>query len=192
MKNGIIRTELKVKDNLVGIMKVGNVDYISLTDLARYKNPNNPSDVIKYWMSNKNSFDFYNLWEILNNVNFNSVESHRIKINARKSWISSRQYFSHKEICSKLTIIILHRFWIFHTKSFHCYALHNLIFQWSVRVICYCFSDSIYHFHTFDYFSECSVGAVKVRRIVVHDKELGTCGVWHHASCHGKNTFCML
>ena len=81
MKNGIIRTELKVKDNLVGIMKVGNVDYISLTDLARYKNPNNPSDVIKYWMSNKNSFDFYSMWEELFNSNFNSVESHRIKIN---------------------------------------------------------------------------------------------------------------
>jgi len=31
-------------------------------------------------MSNKNSFDFYNLWEELHNENFNSVESHRIKI----------------------------------------------------------------------------------------------------------------
>lgn len=32
-------------------------------------------------MSNKNSFDFYNLWEELHNENFNSMESHRIKIN---------------------------------------------------------------------------------------------------------------
>lgn len=31
-------------------------------------------------MSNKNSFDYYSLWEELNNENFNSVESHRIKI----------------------------------------------------------------------------------------------------------------
>lgn len=31
-------------------------------------------------MSNKNSFEFYSLWEELNNENFNSVESHRIKI----------------------------------------------------------------------------------------------------------------
>ena len=31
-------------------------------------------------MSNKNSFDFYNLWEELHDENFNSVESHRIKI----------------------------------------------------------------------------------------------------------------
>lgn len=80
MKNDIIRTEIKVKDNLVGIMKVGNIDYISLTDLARYKNKDNPSDVIKFWMSNKNSFEFYSLWEELFNSNFNSVESHRIKM----------------------------------------------------------------------------------------------------------------
>ncbi len=36
--------------------------------------------VIRNWMSNKNFFDFYNLWEELHNENFNSVESHRIKI----------------------------------------------------------------------------------------------------------------
>lgn len=32
-------------------------------------------------MSNKNSFDYYSLWEEINNEDFNSVESHRIKIN---------------------------------------------------------------------------------------------------------------
>ena len=30
-------------------------------------------------MSNRNSFEFYSLWEEINNSNFNSVESHRIK-----------------------------------------------------------------------------------------------------------------
>lgn len=37
MKKEIIRTEMKVKDSLVGVMRVGNVDYISLTDLAKFK-----------------------------------------------------------------------------------------------------------------------------------------------------------
>ena len=45
-----------------------------------YENPTDPSGVIRNWMSNKNSFEFYSLWEELNNKNFNSVESHRIKI----------------------------------------------------------------------------------------------------------------
>ena len=62
-------------------MRIGDVDYISLTDLAKYANSFDPSGVIRNWMSNKNSFDFYNLWEELNNENFNSVESHQIKIN---------------------------------------------------------------------------------------------------------------
>ena len=57
MHNKII-TKMHVKDNLVKVMSVNGVDYISLTDLARYKNPNNPGDVIIKWMSNKSSFDF--------------------------------------------------------------------------------------------------------------------------------------
>lgn len=73
--------ELKVKDNLIGIIKVNNTDYISLTDLAKYANSEDPSGVIRNWMSNKNSFDYYSLWEEINNENFNSVESHRIKVN---------------------------------------------------------------------------------------------------------------
>ncbi len=80
MKKEIIKTEMKVKDNLVRVMRVGDIDYISLTDLAKYQNEDDPSGVIRNWMSNKNSFDFYNLWEELHNENFNSVESHRIKI----------------------------------------------------------------------------------------------------------------
>lgn len=80
MKEEIIKTEMKVKNNLVRVMRVGEIDYISLTDLAKYQNEDDPSGVIRNWMSNKNSFDFYNLWEELNNKNFNSVESHRIKI----------------------------------------------------------------------------------------------------------------
>ncbi len=80
MKKEVIKTEMKVKDSLVGVMRVGDVDYISLTDLAKYENPKDPSGVIRNWMSNKDSFAFYNLWEELHNDNFNSVESHRIKI----------------------------------------------------------------------------------------------------------------
>ena len=76
----IIKIEMKVKDNLARVMRVGDIDYISLTDLAKYQNEDDPSGVIRNWMSNKNSFDFYNLWEELHNENFSSVESHRIKI----------------------------------------------------------------------------------------------------------------
>ena len=71
---------MNVNNRLVRVMRVDTIDYISLTDLAKYQNEHDPSGVIRNWMSNKNSFDFYNLWEEQHNENFNSVESHRIKI----------------------------------------------------------------------------------------------------------------
>ena len=78
--NDNVITKMHVKDNLVKVMRVNGVDYISLTDLASYINPNVPSGVIRNWMSTRNSFSFYSLWEELNNPDFNSVKSHGIKI----------------------------------------------------------------------------------------------------------------
>ena len=80
MKKDLVTTEIIVKENKVGILRVGNVNYISLTDLAKQANSEDPSGVIRNWMSNKNSFDYYGLWEEINNENFNSVDFHRIKI----------------------------------------------------------------------------------------------------------------
>lgn len=95
--NEKIITKMHVKDNLVKVMRVNGVDYISLTDLARYKNPNNPGDVIIKWMSNKSSFDFYSLWEELFNDNFKLAEFREFKNDAANNsftmspsrWISS-------------------------------------------------------------------------------------------------------
>ena len=81
IKKEIIKTELKVKDNLVGVMKVGNVEYISLTDLAKFKNNTNPANVIIHWLSNKDTALYVGLWEELNNKNFNFTEYREIKIN---------------------------------------------------------------------------------------------------------------
>lgn len=77
--NNKITTKINVKDNLIGIMRINDKDYISLTDLARYKNESNPGDVIIKWMSNKSSFDFYCLWEELFNENFKLSESREFK-----------------------------------------------------------------------------------------------------------------
>ena len=48
-------------------------EYISLTDIARYKS-DDPSDVIKNWMRNRDTIEFLGLWEILHNENFKPVE----------------------------------------------------------------------------------------------------------------------
>ena len=80
--NNKITTQINVKDKLIDVMRIDGVDYISLTDLARYKNNTNPGDVIIKWMSNKSSFDFYCLWEELFNDNFKLAESREFKIDA--------------------------------------------------------------------------------------------------------------
>ena len=79
MNNKIIKAKIKVKDNLISVIRTNNTDYISLTDLARYKNSDSPGDVIIKWMSNKSSFDFYSLWEELFNENFKLAESREFK-----------------------------------------------------------------------------------------------------------------
>ena len=72
-------------------------DYISLTDIARYKNPNEPKDVVKNWMRSRSTIEFLGLWEQLNNPNFKGVEFdsfiHEAGSNAftlsPQKWISS-------------------------------------------------------------------------------------------------------
>lgn len=48
-------------------------DYISLTDIAKYKS-DEPNDVIRNWLRNKDTIQFLGLWETLNNPSFNPVE----------------------------------------------------------------------------------------------------------------------
>lgn len=74
MKKEITKTKIKVKDNLVGIMRIGDIDYISLTDLARYKNPIEPKDVVKNWLRTKTNIEYLALWEQMHNPNVKGVE----------------------------------------------------------------------------------------------------------------------
>ncbi len=80
--NNEVMTTMNVNDNDVKVIRVDNEDYISLTDLARYKNKDNPGDVIIKWMSNKSSFDFYSLWEELFNDHFKLAESREFKMDS--------------------------------------------------------------------------------------------------------------
>ena len=52
---------------------------MSLTDIAQFKNPNAPKDVVKNWLRSKETIAFLGLWETLNNPNFKGVEFDSIK-----------------------------------------------------------------------------------------------------------------
>ena len=47
-------------------------DYLSLTDIAKYKNPEAPNDIIKNWLRTKNTIEYLGLWEQMYNPNFNN------------------------------------------------------------------------------------------------------------------------
>lgn len=49
-------------------------DYISLTDIARYKNAHEPKDVVKNWLRVRDIIEFLGLWETIHNPDFKGVE----------------------------------------------------------------------------------------------------------------------
>lgn len=64
---------INVKDTEVAIVTVNNLDYISLTDIAKYKT-DDPSAVIGNWMRNRNTIEFLGIWETLYNQCFKPLE----------------------------------------------------------------------------------------------------------------------
>ena len=49
-------------------------DYISLTDITRYKNVHEPKDVVKNWLRVRDTIEFLGLWETIHNPDFKGVE----------------------------------------------------------------------------------------------------------------------
>lgn len=95
MSKDLIKTEINVIDNKIGIMRIGDVDYISLTDLARYADAEEPRLPIRDWMRNKEVISYLGLWESMNNKNFkggefatfkNEAGSNKFKMSPQK-WI---------------------------------------------------------------------------------------------------------
>ena len=66
--------KLIVKNNEIKTLKINNIDYICITDIAKQKNPLEPKDVVKNWLRSKNTLEYLGLWEMLNNPNFKGVE----------------------------------------------------------------------------------------------------------------------
>ncbi len=97
MKNELIKTEIIVKDTSIRVMRVGNVDYISLTDLAKFKDEERFDYIIQNWLRSKHTLEYVGTWELLYNQNFNSTEFDGFKNEAGthsfvmtpKRWISS-------------------------------------------------------------------------------------------------------
>lgn len=152
------------------VTSIGNEDdYISLTDIAKYHNPELPGYVIQNWMRNRSTIEFLGLWEELNNPDFNCLEFEAIKQAAGsnsfamtpKKWISdtgaigiiSKQgryaaTLAHKDIAFEFASWISPEFKLYIIKDYQRLKgdeSHRLALEWNVKRI---LASTNYRIHT--------------------------------------------
>lgn len=85
MNSDNIKTQIVVKEQKISVLRIDNKEFISLTDLARYANPEEPKVSIYAWMRNKDVLAYLGLWEQLNNENFKGHEFETFENEAGKN-----------------------------------------------------------------------------------------------------------
>ncbi|MCL2367314.1 MAG: KilA-N domain-containing protein [Oscillospiraceae bacterium] len=140
MAEKILKGKIIAKDTEITVLSVGSSDdFISLTDIARYKNPHEPKDVVSNWMRLRNTIEYLGIWEQLNNPNFKGVEfdafMHEAGSNAftlsPQRWIESTNpvgilsrsgrgggTFAHKDIAFKFAAWISAEFELYIIKDY--------------------------------------------------------------------------
>ncbi len=133
------KQKIDIKGNEITIVKSDNEDYISITDIAKHKNPEATGLVISHWMSTRYTIEFMGLWEKMHNPNFNVTEFRNIKnesgsngfILSSKNWINSTNAigiiakagryggtYAHKDIAFEFASWISAEFKLFLIKEF--------------------------------------------------------------------------
>jgi len=80
MAEKMFKGKLIAKGAEITVLSVGSSDdFISLTDIAKQKNPEAPADVIKNWLRTRFAIEFIGIWEQLHNPNFKLVEFDQFK-----------------------------------------------------------------------------------------------------------------
>ena len=62
--------KLEIENAIISIRKVNKDDFICLTDMAKFRDPERTNYIIQNWMRTRNTIEFLGLWEQLNNPNF--------------------------------------------------------------------------------------------------------------------------
>ncbi|MFR9583695.1 MAG: KilA-N domain-containing protein, partial [Rikenellaceae bacterium] len=130
--------KINVKETDVTIIKLDNVDYISLTDIAKHKS-DDPTAVVSNWMRNRNTIEYLGIWETLYNQDFKPLEFEGFKKEAGlnaftmspQKWIAntnaigvvakSGRYggtYAHKDIAFKFASWISVEFELYFIKEF--------------------------------------------------------------------------
>lgn len=76
----IVKETIDAKGIDIGIYTINfENEFISLTDIAKYRNEDDPRFVIQNWMRNRNTIEFLGIWEELHNSDFNRVQFEAVK-----------------------------------------------------------------------------------------------------------------
>lgn len=157
---------INVKNTLVSILKINNTDYISLTDIARFKT-SEPNTVIGNWLRNRNTIEFLGIWESLYNSNFKPIEFEGFKKQAGlnsfllspQKWITATNAmgivskagryggtYAHKDIAFKFASWISVEFELYIVKEFQrLKEQEQQLLGWSAKRE---LSKINYHIHT--------------------------------------------
>jgi len=142
----------------IGVLSKNGDDYISLTDIAKSKNPEFPAEVIKNWLRTRFTIEFVGLWEQINNPHFKLVEFDQFKnesginsfVLSPEKWIrttnaiglrsKSGRYgggtFAHKDIAFEFASWISAEFKLYLIKEFQRLKneeKHRLETGWDVK-----------------------------------------------------------
>jgi hypothetical protein len=146
--------KITVQNTPVTVISINDTDYISLTDIARYKS-DDPNAVIANWLRNRNTIEFLGIWETLYNPEFKPLEFEGFRKEAGlnaftlspKKWIESTaaiglvaksgRYggtFAHKDIAFKLASWISVEFELYIVKEFQrLKAEEQKLLGWSAK-----------------------------------------------------------
>jgi len=132
-------SKIKVLSTEITIQTRQEEDYISLTDIARYKDAERTDYIIANWLRNRNTIEFLGIWEHLNNPGFNPIEFDGIRKQAglnsfiltAKRWIEATRAiglisktgryggtYAHKDIAFEFTSWVSVEFKLYLIKEF--------------------------------------------------------------------------
>lgn len=133
------KATLDVNGTVIAVLSQNEDDYLSLTDIARYKDPLRMDYLISNWLRNRNTIEFLGIWERLHNPAFNPIEFDGIRKQAglnsfiltAKQWIDNTgaigltskagRYggtFAHKDIAFEFASWISVEFKLYLIKEF--------------------------------------------------------------------------
>ncbi|QGQ99676.1 KilA-N domain-containing protein [Paenibacillus psychroresistens] len=94
------KSSINANGTEISVLSKGNEDdFISLTDIAKFKNPEFPADLVKNWMRSRSTIEFLGLWEQMYNSNFKLVEFDQFKneAGANSFVLSPQKWITHTQ-----------------------------------------------------------------------------------------------